>query len=125
MRTMFIKRHVLKIAMLTCLTFLTGLAGMAFAHPAIPLLDEAGAPLDYDAVAAAAGVAPAYSAKATCGACHDYNQIEKHSYHAQIGANEWRGWNPFNPDATVDKFKAGVGAKGKNWVQSPSHLGKW
>lgn len=124
MRTMYLKRHALKIVMLTCLAFLTGMAGMAFAHPAIPLLDEAGAAIDYSDAVTAEGVAAAYSAKATCGACHDYDQIEKHSYHAQIGANEWRGWNPFNPNSS-DKFETGVGAKGKNWVQSPSHLGKW
>ena len=125
MKTMYLKEHVFKIAMLTCLMFVTGLTGMAFAsHPAITLLDDAGNTIDYAATVTAEGVAPAYSVKTTCSACHDYDQIEKHSYHAQIAANQWQGWNPFNPDSS-SKFKRGVGAKGKNWVQSPGHLGKW
>lgn len=125
MRTMFIKRHVLKIAMLTCLTLVVGLAGVAFgAHPPITLRDFDGTPLDYTAIDAANGVGMAYSSKATCGLCHEYDMIEKHSYHAQIGANEWKGWDSFNPDHS-DKYLKGPAAKGKNWVQSPGHLGKW
>ena len=114
-----IKRHPLTMALLTGLMVLVGFAGSAFAHDPVTLRNFSGAPL-------AAGVVPqaAYSAKATCGLCHDYDKIEQHSYHAQIGANQWQGWSPWNPNS-ASAFKRGVAAKGKNWVQSPGHLGKW
>ena len=111
-----------------------GMAGAAVAaynpaHEKIMLKDPAGANITGDA---------AYSIKTTCfgtAGCHGdaaatgnavytYDQIERHSYHAQLGANEFRGFNPANPDST-DAWRAGAGPKGKNWVQSPGHLGSW
>ena len=92
------------------------LAGsQAFAtHPVdIPLLDAAGA-------AITAGSDVAYSANKTCGACHDYDAIERHSYHAQLAANEHAGFNPW-----VMGNMPSVAAKGKPWVQATGHLGKW
>ena len=68
----------------------------------------------------AGGDTAAYSAKETCGTCHDYDAIERHSYHAQLGANQHMGWNPFkygNWNSIADKKKP--------WVQSPGHVGKW
>lgn len=66
------------------------------------------------------GSKEAYSAKATCGGCHDYNGIERHSYHAELGANQHFGWNPWKNG----NWNSGA-AKGKPWVQSPGHVGKW
>ena len=107
------------LALLSCIAIL-GLAGNAFAqHPTIDLLDANGQPIP-----AAGGLQPAYSVTETCGGCHHYDEIEPHSYHAQIGANQWMGWNNFNPNSG-SSFKRGVAAKGKSWVQSPGHLGKW
>jgi hypothetical protein len=66
------------------------------------------------------GDTTAYSAKQTCGFCHDYDAIERHSFHSQLGANQHKGW---------DAFKYGnwnsVADKSKPWVQSPGHVGKW
>ena len=62
----------------------------------------------------------AYSAKQTCGGCHDYDTIERHSYHAQLGANEHKGWNAWS----FGNWPSGA-AKGKRWVQSTGHVGKW
>ncbi|WP_246043891.1 cytochrome C [Geomonas edaphica] len=82
------------------------------------------------------GSAKAFSMKNTCfgtTGCHGtgtgvlsytYDDIEKHSYHAQLGANEIRGFNPFNIDS-ADAFRSGAGPQGKNWVQSPGHVGSW
>jgi hypothetical protein len=83
----------------------------------IPLLDAAGNAITYglgtrDDVA--------YSAKQTCGRCHDYNKIERHSFHAQLGANEHKGWNPWKYGNMNS-----VASKGKPWVQSTGHVGKW
>lgn len=120
MRTMSFKGKTLQLALLACLAFMLGLAGSALAqHPQIDLLDASGTPIP-----ATGGLQPAYSSAQTCGGCHHYNQIEQHSYHSQIGANQWMGWNNFNPNSG-NSFKKGVAAKGKSWVQSPGHLGKW
>lgn len=62
----------------------------------------------------------AYSAKETCGQCHDYDAIERHSFHAQLGANEHKGWNPW-----VYGNMNSIASKGKPWVQSTGHVGKW
>ena len=84
----------------------------------------------------------AFSAKETCGACHDgtagatgacgrvllsYDQIERHAYHAQMSANEFVGWNTYNANAVglFSKFRKSGTPKGKNWVQSLGHFGKW
>ena len=110
---------------------------MAFAapanHSAILLRDAGGAAIVKDAD----GSAKAFSVKTTCftSGCHGdsaaggkavytYNDIEQHNYHAQIGANEIRGYNPFNVDST-DKWRTGAGPQAKNWVQSPGHVGSW
>lgn len=120
MRTMMFARKKLQMILLIFVAITLGLTGSALAqHPTIDLLDADGNPIP-----ATGGLQPAYSAAETCGGCHDYASIEQHSYHAQIGANQWKGWNNFNPNSS-DKFKRGVAAKGKSWVQSPGHLGKW
>ena len=86
----------------------------------------------------APGSTRAFSMKNTCGACHNgstiapatgkallsYDQIERHSYHAQLAANEQRGWNNWNPDSS-DPVVNGAGPQGKNWVQGPGHVGAW
>ncbi len=93
-----------------------GLAGSGWAaHPDVQLRDAAGS-----LIPAGLAPAPAFSMKATCGYCHgdkatypdllSYDEIEKHSYHAQLGANQMV---EFNPSAA------------KPWVQSPGHFGKW
>lgn len=114
-------------------------AGVALAHNTssglhqnIPLKDPSGNP-----IAATATTNNAFSIKQTCfgtAGCHGtasapgnakytYDQIERHSYHAQLGANEFRGYNPANPDG--DAWRSGAGPAGKNWVQSPGHVGSW
>ena len=105
-------------------TALTGAALMfssmqaqAFTHDGVTLRDETGAALTVDPITA---VGPAYSAKATCGACHDYDAIERHSFHAQLGANQHLGFNAF----AYGNWNS-VAPKGKTWVQSPGHAGKW
>lgn len=114
------KQPTLYLALITGLIVLLGITGSAFAqHPTIDLLDANGSPIP-----ATGGLQPAYSVTETCGGCHHYDEIEQHSYHAQIGANQWMGWNNFNPNS-ASSFKRGVAAKGKSWVQSPGHLGKW
>ncbi|SHI76828.1 hypothetical protein SAMN02745165_00809 [Malonomonas rubra DSM 5091] len=115
------KSYRLQLAVLSCLAVLAGLTSTSFAmdHPEVQLLDHNGFP-----IAAAAGATTAYSSMKTCNFCHDSEMIEKHSYHAQIGTNEMKGWMAFNPNSP-DKYKAGVATKGKSWVQSPGHIGKW
>ena len=123
MRTINLKGHTLIMALLTGLMFLVGVGNVFAAHPPVPLRNFMGT-----AIAVTANpddMTSAYSAQTTCGGCHDYDSIEQHSYHAQIGANQWVGWSPWNPTDSASAFKRGVGAKGKNWVQSPGHLGKW
>jgi hypothetical protein len=114
-------RYRLQVAVLTCLAILVGMTSTAFAmdHPAVQLLDHNGQPIP-----AVAGPNAAYSSMKTCNFCHDSEMIEKHSYHAQIGTTEQKGWMAFNPNSP-DKYKAGVATKGKSWVQSPGHVGKW
>lgn len=123
-------KHLVSAAALIGLSAGTALAYNA-SHQTIVLKDPAGAPIT------AATAANAFSIKTTCfGAvgCHgdatatgtnkfSYDDIERHSYHAQLGANEFRGWNPANPDG--DAYRAGAGPTGKNWVQSPGHVGSW
>lgn len=105
------------LALLSCIAML-GIAGNAFAlHPAVPLYDKDAGP-----VTVANGAA--ISSKMTCGWCHDYDNIEQHSYHSLLGSNELKGWMAYNPNSS-DKYKKGVATKGKSWVQSPGHVGKW
>lgn len=100
----------------TTAALLIGSSAFALHTEPIPLLDAAGGPVTIGG----ASDKVAYSAKKTCGACHDYNKIERHSFHAQLGANEHHGWDAmqygnWNSVATVNK----------PWVQSPGHVGKW
>jgi hypothetical protein len=96
-------------------------AGSAFAqsdHTGIPLRDANG-----DLILASETLDNAYSTKETCGACHDYDAIEQHSYHTQLAANEHYGYNPMNPDGDV--WESGAGPMGKSWVQGQGHVGAW
>lgn len=102
---------ILLTAGLTTAALLVGTQAFALHTDNIPLLNAAGT---------AIGAGEAYSAKETCGACHDYNAIEAHSFHAQLGANEHKGWNP-NAYGNMNS----VASKGKPWVQSTGHVGKW
>ncbi len=78
----------------------------------------------------------AFSFKNTCfgtAGCHGtgttgtlqftYDQIEKHSYHTQLAANDQYGFNPMNPDG--NNWESGPSPKGKNWVQGQGHMGAW
>ena len=93
-----------------------------YVHDQIILRDSGGSAISYDP----GNLTPAFSAMKTCGVsgCHDgstldgdgvpllsYTEIESHSYHAQMGANNLAGWNK-NDTA-------------KRWVQSGGHFGKW
>ena len=100
-----------------CLTF--GLVGTGWAaHVPIPLLDADGNAI---ATPAPGVVAPAFSVKETCGACHgdkvtypqllSYDEIEKHSFHAQLGANNMKEFDPLAASPWA--------------VQSGAHFGKW
>jgi len=104
-----------------------GLAGtvqtaLAYQHGAIALKNAAGA----DIPATGPGSDAAYSAKKTCGTagCHDYGMIERHSTHAQLGANGIDGWSPWNPDSKNSDVK-GCNYMGKEWTQTYGHTGKW
>ena len=154
MKKMIRKKAVRVSALLSAAVLLVGLAGgtaLAYntAHDDIVLKDAAGVN-----ITSLTAVNNAYSVKTTCFGtvgCHgdnnapgnakfDYAAIEKHSYHAQNGTNEFKGFDPYNPDGwvpefdangvatggkTADVFRRGVSAKGKNWVQSPGHVGNW
>lgn len=128
------------LSAVSCGAALVGLAaGGALAapanHSAIVLKDATGAAITKSVVD---GSAKAYSLKNTCfgtTGCHGdagaggktkytYDDIERHNYHAQLGANQIAGYNPFNIDST-DKWRTGAGPQGKNWVQSPGHVGSW
>ena len=112
---------------------LGGLAGSAFAaHPTVVLADANGV----DIGPTNGNTTAVFSFDKTCSGCHTdlgtgsygpeapYVDIEKHSYHTQLGANEFKGWNNWNPDSP-DGFKSGPAPKGKNWTQAPGHVGKW
>ena len=108
-----------------------GSAIAATQHSGMVLRDRVGAPIT------PATINNAFSMQGTCSACHNgttvnskgvalktYAQVEQHNFHAQLGANEFRGFNPYNPDST-DAFRTGAAAPGKSWVQSPGHFGSW
>ena len=101
------------VSVLATASLLIGTQAFAAHSADVALRDASGAPI-------AIGSNAAYSAKETCGNCHDYDAIERHSYHAQLGANEHAGWNPWTQGNMPS-----VAAKGKPWVQSTGHLGKW
>lgn len=140
------RKRAAQAAAVSSAIFLGLAAGSALASPAdhanITLKDYAGNPI----VQQTDGSAKAYSVKTTCftSNCHgdavinasnkakfSYDEIERHSYHSQLGANEFRGFNPYNADAynpytlAGDKWRSGAGPVGKNWVQSPGHVGSW
>jgi hypothetical protein len=137
MKGTFTKKALGRTVLLSGTTLILGFAGSAFAayvqqHESIVLKNPAGTP-----ITSMNGAGNAFSMKTTCfgtAGCHgtgttgklqyNYNDIERHSYHAQLGANEIRGFNPYNPDST-DKWSTGAGPQGKNWVQSPGHVGSW
>lgn len=107
-------------ALLAATTLVFGLAGFAAAHPSVRLYNADGLP-----ISELQGTGnDAYSTTVSCGRCHTYENIEKHSYHIQLAANQFLGWNIWNPDSS-SSYKKGPAPKGKNWVQSPGHFGKW
>lgn len=103
-------------SLVTTAALLIGSSAFALHTDPILLKDAAGNPVTIGGAADKV----AYSAKVTCGTCHEYNKIERHSFHAQLGANEHKGWNPW-------KFgnMNSIASKGKPWVQSTGHVGKW
>ncbi|GAW65449.1 cytochrome C [Geoanaerobacter pelophilus] len=124
-------KKMLKMSPLVAALALGGACGSALAaqHDSIVLRDRDGAALTADKHN------NAFSMQGTCGACHNgstvnnkkllsYAEIERHNYHASLGQNELRGFNPFNADST-DAWRRGAAAPGKSWVQSPGHVGSW
>ncbi|MCB2183417.1 MAG: hypothetical protein KQH63_15390 [Desulfobulbaceae bacterium] len=114
------------VSVIAAAAFMVSASAQAFTHDRVTLRDASGAALaavdtDADGIGdAVPATAPAYSAKETCGACHAYDAIERHSFHAQLGANEHKGWNAW----AMGNWNS-IATKGKPWVQSPGHAGKW
>lgn len=103
-------------SVVTTAALLIGSSAFALHPVPIPLLDAVGSPVTVSGGNSKA----AYSAKKTCGVCHDYNKIERHSFHAQLAGNEHKGWDPFlygNMNSTAPANKP--------WVQGPGHVGAW
>ncbi len=138
MHALFINKFLPQISPIFSAALILCLAGSASAmyvqeHESIVLKKPDG--VSITALAAVTG--NAFSMKTTCfgtAGCHGngtgklaytYEQIESHNYHAQLGANEIKGFNPFNPDDDADAFRRGVSANDKNWVQSPGLSGGW
>ncbi len=72
-------------------------------HPDFPLLNQQG-----ESVLSAGG---SVSTMQTCGGCHDTAFIEEHSFHADVG---------------LDNFgDPGLAASGREWDTSPGLFGKW
>jgi len=124
------KKNLTRAAALST-ALIIGAVGAAYAkHEAIVLKNPAGAVITDGT---------AFSMKTTCftSNCHNdgaprakvsvldfnYNEIEAHNYHATVGANMQFGFNPYTPDGGA--WRAGAGPMGKNWVQSPGHVGSW
>ncbi len=142
------KSQLLAFLLVACVAAGTGFFGagpgadeaiaMPAKHVKIYLRDADGNVLTKDDLYGENATQPnAFSMKTTCGFCHNgtdrdgdgvalgatlvsVDAIEKHSYHAQLGANQFWGWNAFETGNT-----SSTAAKGKNWVQSPGHVGKW
>ncbi|HIE57454.1 MAG TPA: hypothetical protein EYP88_04385 [Anaerolineales bacterium] len=72
-------------------------------HPTFPLLDENGENV--------LDSGKAISTMKTCGACHDAEFIEAHSYHANAGLD--------------DMMPAGETPTGRGWDTSPGFFGTW
>ena len=88
-----------------CAPAQAGISGLqAYSHAPVELLDENGVRID----PGAENTKP-YSPRQTCGACHDYDEINK-SYHFQLGA---------------DRISDDYGAKvGKPWISSQGQFGR-
>ena len=121
------KNVVVISAIATAAMMMVSSKAQAFTHDGVTLRDATGALImsvdaNADGIREIPASAPAYSPGKTCGAsgCHDYKAIERHSYHAQLGANEQKGWNPYKNGTWNSEA-----ANGKPWVQSPGHTGKW
>ncbi len=80
-----------------------GLAQTSPLHPTFALLDESG-----ENVLESGG---AVSTMNTCGQCHDTDFIAGHSFHADVGLNE------FSPE--------GGAAGGQSWDLSAGYFGNW
>ena len=102
----------LTVSIITAAALMVTASAQAFTHDGVVLRDASGAAIFADG--------PAYSAKETCGACHSYDAIERHSAHAQLGANQHMGWNAW----AMGNWNS-IATKGKPCVQSPAHVGKW
>ncbi len=85
-----------------------GGGGGAGAHPDIALRDESGGLI-------MAGSTAPYSPRATCGACHDVDQISS-GYHFQQGRIDINGAVHTNDDFFQD---------GRDFVRSDGMYGKW
>ena len=85
-----------------------GGGGAAGAHPDVAMLDAAGAPI-------MAGSTTPYSPRATCGACHDIDEVAE-GYHFQQGRTDLDG----NIIASADYFN-----DGRDFLQSAGMYGKW
>jgi hypothetical protein len=68
---------------------------------------------------------PAYSPRATCGTCHDYNAITR-AYHFREGAgpngeNLSDTWSSENDDGTLYRYLANA----YGHLESPGQYGAW
>jgi hypothetical protein len=72
-------------------------------HPRFPFLDEYGENV----------IESGYpvSTMKTCGSCHETGFIERHSFHASVGLEDFT-----NPGQIID---------GRDWDTSPGYFGKW
>ena len=125
-----------KISTLMWVILLGGLVlpQMVLAHPAVQLLDRNGNPIasqldSGDTITAANGsvykAGPAYSPKATCGKCHDYNAVTK-AYHFREGVGPNGDiisdhWSDKENDGTLYKYLANA----YGHLLSPGQLGAW
>ncbi len=129
-------RKIAKISTFVWSILFTGLAfaPTLWAHPAIELLDRDGLPIashldSTDQIQAANGsiyvAGPAYSPKATCGKCHDYQAVTR-AYHFREGVGP-NGqimndtWSDKNNDGTLYKYLANA----YGHLLSPGQYGAW
>lgn len=67
------------------------------------------------------GGTAAFSMRQTCNTgCHVYEDIERHQFHSQLGANEFWGWDAHKYGNANDLNSVNI-----PWSQSPGHIGKW
>ena len=107
---------------------------IAFAHPAVQLLDANGSPIknqlnQSDTVTAANGSVymrgPAYSPKQTCGKCHDYQAVTR-GYHFREGAGAYGQdlrdhWSAKNRNNPLYRYLANA----YGHLISPGQFGAW